>query len=80
MDGENRRQCVVTFGEGALVARRLHTLPQRLRGLLRTTRGAGPVLIERCGSVHTCWMAYAIDVALIDREGLVLAVRRALPP
>ena len=80
MKGARERECVVSFRGGDIVARRLRTLPQRLRGLLGTTRAAGPVLIERCGSVHTCWMPYAIDVALIDREGRVLGARRALPP
>ena len=27
----------------------------------------------RCSSVHTCFMAYPIDIAFIDRDGNILA-------
>lgn len=55
----------------------------RLRGLLGTSRGdarASPVAIVGCASVHTFGMSFSIDVALVGRDGVVLAVARDLPP
>lgn len=55
---------------------------QRLRGLLGTRRGgkrARPLLLVRCPSVHTVGMAYPIDVALVDKEGVVVRSWRAVP-
>lgn len=53
---------------------------ERLRGLLGSDERAAPVVLVGCSSVHTFGMAYAIDVALVDREGRVCKARRALPP
>lgn len=58
----------------------LSTWAERLRGLLGTREDAGPVLLTRCGSVHTYGMRYPIDVALVGELGEVLCVRRALAP
>jgi uncharacterized membrane protein (UPF0127 family) len=54
---------------------------ERRRGL---RRGAplGPghgLLLERCRSVHTFGVRYPIDVALLDRSGVVLRVVRMAP-
>jgi len=38
------------------------------------------LLLVPCGSVHTCWMRFAIDIAALDREGRVLAVRSGIAP
>jgi uncharacterized membrane protein (UPF0127 family) len=54
----------------------------RLRGLLarpRLSRGEGLLLLE-CGSVHTLGMAYPIDVAFVDAEGLVVRSLEGLGP
>ena len=53
---------------------------ERLVGLLGTGPSALPVVLMRCGSIHTYGMAYPIDVALVDRRGEVLVSERALPP
>lgn len=53
---------------------------ERLVGLLGTGPSALPVVLMRCGSIHTYGMAYPIDVALVGRRGEVLASERALPP
>lgn len=50
----------------------------RLRGMLgrRPIAASGLPLVmafPRCSSVHTCFMAYPIDIAFIDRNGNVLA-------
>lgn len=49
----------------------------RLRGMLgrRPIAASGLPLVmafPRCSSVHTCFMAYPIDIAFIDRSGNVL--------
>lgn len=50
----------------------------RLRGMLgrRPIAASGLPLVmafPRCSSVHTCFMAYPIDIAFIDHNGNVLA-------
>lgn len=57
----------------------LRTWAERLRGLLGTDSRARPVLIARCGSIHTVGMSYAIDVAFVGDGGEVLRSERALP-
>jgi uncharacterized protein len=60
--------------------RRARTFWQRLRGLL----GAPPLpagrglLLEPCRAVHTLGIRHPIDVAFVDREGVVLSLRRGL--
>ena len=48
------------------------TFRERVRGLL--------VLIERCSSVHTFGMRYALDLAFVGRDGTVEHVRRNVEP
>jgi uncharacterized membrane protein (UPF0127 family) len=53
----------------------------RMRGLLGRSgleRGEG-LLLKPCGSVHTLFMRFPIDVVFLDRELSVLAVRAAVP-
>lgn len=50
----------------------------RLRGMLgrRPVAASGLPLVmafPRCSSVHTCFMAYPIDIAFIDCSGNILA-------
>jgi hypothetical protein len=58
----------------------------RLRGLTRLDASAmPPLLFPRCRSLHTHWMASAIDVAwldlrLDDGDATVLGIVEALPP
>lgn len=54
----------------------------RLRGLIARPRiepGEG-LLIVPCRGVHMYMMTYPIDVALIDKEGVVVALYRELAP
>ena len=53
---------------------------ERLKGLLGTASDAAPVLLLRCASIHTFGMRYALDVAFIGEDGLVLLVRKGLSP
>lgn len=54
----------------------------RLRGLIgRPEPGPGEgLLIVPSQSVHMFWMKYPLDVAMLDREGTVLALYPELPP
>ena len=53
-----------------------------MRGLLgRDGLGQGEgLLIKPCGSVHTFFMRFPIDVVFLDRELSVLAVRPEVRP
>lgn len=53
---------------------------EKLKGLLGTNRHAEPVVLCGCSSVHTFGMRYSLDVALVSRNGAVLASRRSMPP
>lgn len=75
----------ITTGRGAVLAtdaRRATSVRDRLRGLLGTAalpRGQA-LHIEPCSSIHTFFMAYAIDVLFLDRDGRVLRAIEALAP
>lgn len=45
---------------------------QRRRGLLGTSSLDGALVIDPCRSVHTIGMKYAIDVAFVDGDGIVV--------
>lgn len=54
----------------------------RKRGLLGRDRledGAG-LVIAPSGAVHTFGMRFPLDIVAVDRGGLVLKMRRAVPP
>jgi len=58
------------------------TVRTRLRGLMgrRALEPGEGVLLRPSGSVHTCFMRFAIDVVFLDRELRVLAVSPAVRP
>ena len=72
--------CRSTAAGKTLSFKALHSWREKLVGLLGTGEEASPVALCGCASVHTVGMAYPIDVALVSREGKVLAVRRDVPP
>lgn len=47
--------------------------PERRTGLLGTDGLEGALWIERCSSVHTFGMRYALEVAFLGRTGRVLS-------
>lgn len=55
------------------------TARDRRRGLLGTDAVGGALWITRCPSVHMVGMRYPIDVAVVDRNGLVLLVATLRP-
>ena len=52
----------------------------RLRGLLGTSADAEPVALVGCHAIHTYGMRYRIDVAFVERGGLVLGAWCSVPP
>jgi hypothetical protein len=55
------------------------TAASRRKGLLGTDRMEGALWITRCPSVHMIGMRYPIDAAVLDRDGVVLAVQTLRP-
>ena len=53
---------------------------QKGRGLLKTGRHSQAVVLKDCASVHTFGMRYALDLAFIGYDGLVLRVCRDVKP
>ena len=49
-----------------------------LAGIELRHAGAG-LLIPHCSSVHTFGMRFGLDLFFLDREGLLLTVRRRVP-
>ena len=69
----------VTLAEAATLT---ETMWERMRGLLGTSElapGSGLVL-DPCNSIHTFFMAYAIDVLFLDGDGRVVRVLERLAP
>jgi len=76
---------LVVRGTGRCVVARLRlatTWFQRLKGLQfrRTIPADAGLLLAPCNSVHTCFVFFALDIALIDAKGTVLAVHRKVRP
>jgi uncharacterized membrane protein (UPF0127 family) len=75
-----RRLPVMTVvGREVRLARGLRARLLGLAGLDREEAGVG-LVIPRCSSVHTFGMRFALDLHFLDREGAVVATRRAVPP
>jgi uncharacterized membrane protein (UPF0127 family) len=55
------------------------TARERRRGLLGTDAVEGALWITRCPSVHMVGMRYPIDVAVLDRQGVVLLTATLRP-
>jgi uncharacterized membrane protein (UPF0127 family) len=58
------------------------TFWRRFRGLQfrRALADDEGLLITPCRSIHTHWMRFAIDVAMLDKKGVVLATRSNVEP
>ncbi len=72
--------CRSTAAGKTLAFRALRGWREKLVGLLGTSAEARPVALCGCSSIHTVGMGYPIDVALVSRDGKVLAARRDMPP
>ena len=38
------------------------------------------LIFEKCGSVHTCFMRFAIDVVFLDKDNVVVGIVENMPP
>lgn len=75
---------IITTGAGRVIARVevARSTTERMRGLLGrdSLPPGGGMLIERCSSIHTFFMRFALDVLFLDASGGVRKVVRRLPP
>jgi uncharacterized membrane protein (UPF0127 family) len=70
---------------GRIVVQRLMIADRfwgRFRGLQfrRPLPPGQGIVLAPCAAIHTMWMRFAIDAAMLDRTGQVLAVRKAVRP
>lgn len=67
---------------GELDIKKADNFLTRLKGLLGSkelpTHSA--LLISPCNSVHTLGMRYSIDIICLDKQGVVLAIKKNLRP
>lgn len=63
-----------------VVVRPLVTWMQKLRGLMGTESTTSAVALMGTRSIHTCWMRYPLDVAMVTSAGEVVVSRRGLRP
>lgn len=55
------------------------SLADRSKGLLGRDRLSGALLLQPCSSVHTARMRFSLDVAFLDKQLRVRAVRQLRP-
>jgi uncharacterized membrane protein (UPF0127 family) len=65
---------LVRDGEVLAAAERPATRRGRAKGLLRRNGIEGAIVLAPCRQVHTLSMRFAIDVAFLDRDGVVLRI------
>jgi len=65
---------LVSDGHVLASAERADDRRARARGLLGRAEFEGALVLSKCRSVHTIGMQFAIDVAYLDAEGMVLKV------
>lgn len=71
------RECwLVSAGHVLASAERADDPHSRARGLLGRTGIDGALVLSKCRSVHTIGMKFALDVAYLDADGVVLKVAR----
>lgn len=76
---------VLNASRGTVVAERVRVARSawaRGRGLmLRASLAPGTgLLIDPCGSIHSMWMRFPIDVLYVDRDHVVVRTAEAMPP
>jgi len=68
-------ECWLVVGDRVLAsAERANRRAARARGLLGRDGIEGALVLTPCRSVHTLGMKFAIDVAYLDAEGVVIKV------
>ena len=66
-------------GRAVAAAALADTADSRRKGLLGTDAVEGALWITKCPSVHMMGMRYPIDVAVVDRDGVVIKVATLKP-
>lgn len=69
----NEKNCLVKY-------RWATSFLARVRGLLGSSPTTDVLILAPCKSIHTCGMRYDLDVAFINKEGIVLATYRKIKP
>lgn len=73
-------QCwLVSDGHVLASAERADDRRSRARGLLGRPGVEGALVLSKCRSVHTIGMKFAIDVAYLDAQGVVLKITHMRP-
>jgi uncharacterized protein len=67
---------VVVKGRVLASAEVAESREQRLRGFLGRDGADGAMVIPNCKWIHTLGMRFALDVAYVDRDGIVIRVLR----
>jgi uncharacterized membrane protein (UPF0127 family) len=65
---------LVSGGHVLASAERADDHRSRARGLLGRTAFEGALVLSKCRSVHTLGMKFALDVAYLDADGVVLKI------
>lgn len=52
----------------------------RLRGLMGASPTADILVLPHCGSVHTCFMKWRVDIVFVDGGGRVTRLCYRVPP
>ncbi len=70
-------ECWLVCGDRVLAsAERANRRGSRARGLLGRDGIGGALVLTPCRSVHTLGMRFAIDVAYLDEQGIVIKIVR----
>jgi len=56
------------------------TFTEKLIGLMFKKTFEGYFLLDRCKSIHTCWMLFSIDVLAIDSNNTVIDIKKNVQP
>jgi uncharacterized membrane protein (UPF0127 family) len=77
--------CLINQSTGCIIVERLRfaaTFWTRFRGLQlrKSLPGEEGLLIAPCRSIHTHWMRFAIDVAMLNHSGVVVEFHSAVRP
>lgn len=79
------RLCIVNRSRGVVIADQVEVAASfllRAKGLIgrRTLVQGFALVIQPCNAVHTCFMAFPVDVAHVDRDGRIITILHDLKP
>ena len=76
------KACILQFGDKEWQCDYAATFFERGMGLLgRKAYPNGKIfIIPKCGSVHTWFMQFNLDIVFLDKRGKVLKIKNNVPP